>query len=64
MWLWVSLGLVVLWCAVWVAARWLTTPRRASEPPNALEILSERLRRGEITNEQYRRERRTYTTGH
>jgi uncharacterized membrane protein len=64
MWLWMVLGLIVLWAVVACAIRWVVGPRRTHATPDALGVLDVRLARGEITTEEYRRIRQLITTGH
>ena len=64
MWLWTILGLAGLWGLVACAARWVMGPRRPDADRGALQVLDQRLARGEITTEEYRRARQLLTTGH
>lgn len=47
--------IVVLFFLFWVIGRLYSSGRQAHSPLQALEILKERLARGEITEEEYRR---------
>lgn len=64
MWLWMIFGLVGLWVLVACAARWVVGPRRTHADPDALQVLDQRLVRGEITAEEYLRVRQLLTAGH
>ena len=64
MWLWMILGLVVLWALVACAVRWTIGPRRSTSDPDPIKLLDARLARGEITSEEYRRVRELLATGH
>ena len=63
-WAWIpmSVGMIVVWgLVIWAAVRLIQAPPRRERGSSALEILDERLARGEIGVEQHRELREALT---